>query len=56
MKIKLKTLNLMTFDINKRKQFKFVDEMKDDPLIREFVTAKLDHYLIQSMDDEKINI
>lgn len=56
MKIKLKTLNIMTYDMEKRKQFRFVSDMKNDPLIRDFVTAKIDHYLIQSKDDEKINI
>ena len=51
MKIKLKTLNITTYDIDSKKQYRFVNEMADDPLICQMVTVKMAHELIKSHDD-----
>lgn len=56
MKIKLKTLSLTTYDMDKRKQYRFVDEMKNDPLVKEFVSGIIDHYLINDKDDSEVLI
>ena len=56
MKIKLKTLSLNTYNVDNRKQYRFVDEMKNDPLVKEFVSEITDHYLIKAKNDEQIEI
>lgn len=51
MKIKLNSLQLITYKEDKKKHFRFVKEMKNDPLMCHFVTDKPDEYLMNTKDD-----
>ena len=54
MKIKLKTLNIRSYDAYDKRQIKFVKEMKEDPLIIYYVTSELDKYLDIANNSDKI--
>lgn len=56
MKIKLKTLSIITYDMSKRKNIRFVTELKEDQLMRKFVSDTIEKRLISSSSDDNIKI
>ena len=56
MNIKLKTLNISTFNELNKRQVRFIKEIKDDPLVNFFVSKKLEEYLNKSKNDEELII
>lgn len=56
MKIKLKTLSIMTYDINKKENVRFVTELKNDQLMRKFVPGTIEKRLLSASNDSNIEI
>ena len=56
MKIKLRTLSIMTCDFNKKKHYRFIKDMKEDQLIRKFVPNEIEKELSLSKEDRQIEI
>ena len=56
MKVRLKTLNITTYDQDNKKKYRFVREMASDPLIFAFVSNKLEYELIKSQNDSEVLI
>ena len=56
MKIKLKTLSLITYDETKKKHYHFVKDMCSDQLMQMFIPEPIEHQLIDSSNDTKVEI
>ena len=56
MNIKLKTLNITTFNEFDKRKIRFVSDIKEDPLVKYFVSKRIDAYFEESKDDEELVI
>lgn len=56
MNIKLKTLNITTFNEFDKRKIRFVSDIKEDPLVKNFVSKKLEYYFEKSKDDQDLVI
>lgn len=56
MKIKLKTLSLITYDMNKKKHYHFVKDITSDQLMNKFIPEPIENQLIESTLDDKVEV
>ena len=56
MNIKLRTLNIASFNEYDKRQIRFVKEIKNDPLVTYFVSRQLEEQLTKSSNDDDLVI
>ena len=56
MNIKLKSLNIASYNELDKRQIRFVKEIKSDPLITYYVTRQIDKYLDESKENDDLMI